>query len=264
MLGYLGEPARLGALVDDPPHSLEKQSYAAKHMDGAVVNADGWGFGWYVAGDAAACVYRATQPIWGDVNKGHLGRAIRSDCILAAVRSATDPLSLSHANTQPFANGPLLFLHNGYIRDFSSKVMRRLRLSLSDEQYASLQGNTDSEHLFAVFVDEYARLASQPADERLLGAVRSTLRRTTTLAVEAETKALLSVLVSDGNCIVAARSATGADPPSLYVLQGPSPLAAGTLVASEPLDDDDGWYALTPGRAVVVTRQEAPREVTLR
>ncbi len=165
MLGYLGEPIALRALIDAPPHSLEKQSYLAREMQGATVNADGWGASWYLDGDPEACVYRCTLPIWADVNREHLGRAIRSRCLLAAVRSATDPLGLSHANTQPFAAGSLSFVHNGYVRDFDRAIARPLRSSLSDEQYARLRGSTDSEHVFAVLLDEYAAV-----DRRARGA----------------------------------------------------------------------------------------------
>jgi predicted glutamine amidotransferase len=108
------------------------------------------------------------------------------------------------------------------------------------------------------------RLTKEAGSDPLLGAVRATLRRVETLAVEAEARALLTLLVSDGSSLIAARAATSDDPPTLYVLPGPTRLAPGTVVASEPLDDDDGWYAITPGRAVVISRGMAAREVTLR
>jgi len=46
MLGYLGAPAALGELVEEPPHSLVVQSWAARELVGAVVSADGWGASW--------------------------------------------------------------------------------------------------------------------------------------------------------------------------------------------------------------------------
>ena len=259
MLGYLGAPAALGELVEEPPHSLVVQSWAARELVGAVVSADGWGASWYLDGASEALAYRSVFPIWADVNRRALCRTVRSSCVLAAVRSATDPLSVSPANTQPFCHGSLSFVHNGYIDGFSTTVLRRLRSELSDEQYARIQGNTDSEHLFALVLDEHARGAAQSPAERLSDAVRRALLRARALAVEAEKKALFSVVVADGNALFAARLATGAEPPSLYA----RPLELGALVASERLDDDPGWTPLAPDSALLVERGLAPRRVAL-
>ena len=61
-LAYVGPPTTLAALLLDPPHGLLHQSYAPRDMRcDAVVNADGFGAGWYpppavrdVAGAGAA------------------------------------------------------------------------------------------------------------------------------------------------------------------------------------------------------------------
>lgn len=262
MLGYLGEPVLLRALVDDPPHSLEKQSYLAREMEGAVVNADGWGASWYLDGDAEACVYRSTSPIWADVNRAPLGRTIRARCLLAAVRSATDPLGVSHANTQPFAAGSVAFVHNGFIRDFDRRVARRLRDTLSDEQYARMRGHTDSEHLFALVMDEYAA-SNASGPERLAGAVARALARVRALSRESGVAGLFTVVAADGHALVGARLAEAAAPPTLYLDAGPARVAPGAILASEPLDDSATWTALAPGRLVVVTRDAPPREAEL-
>jgi glutamine amidotransferase len=260
MLGYLGRTATLASLVEAPPHSLERQSYEPK-LQSALVNADGWGAGWYLDGDPEPCLYRSTAPIWADVNRGHICRAARSGCMLAAVRSSTDPLSLSLANTQPFAAGRVAFLHNGFISAFDRKVARRLRESLGDESHERLRGNTDSEHVFAVLLDEYARF--DPAPTRLADAVRGALSRVTELARQADTQALLTLLVSDGEQLVAARSSLGAEAPSLFLSAGPSPLAPGVVIASEPLDDSTAWTEVPTDTLLVVERGSPPRRVAL-
>ena len=67
MLGYLGRARALSTLLDDPPHSLLVQSYKAKELEGAVVNADGWGAAWYAAEELGAehlaVVYAEYPPI---------------------------------------------------------------------------------------------------------------------------------------------------------------------------------------------------------
>lgn len=262
MVGYLGDSIGLARLVEEPPHSLERQSYAARELDGAVVNADGWGVAFYLQGDPAPCVYRSTLPIWADANRAQLCRAVRSWCLLAAVRSATDPLSISQANTQPFGAGPLAFLHNGYFGGFSPALARRLRRDLSDDAYVQIRGTTDSEHLFAALLDEYTRAAAAPAAERLWQAVERTLARIRALTAELGSPALLSLVVSDGTSLVGVRTAVGARPPSLYVLHRDGGERS-TVVASEPLDDDGGWQRLAEHHALRVHLGEEPEVVAL-
>jgi glutamine amidotransferase len=263
MLGYLGDAVPLATLIDAPPHSLTRQSWAARELDGATVSADGWGASWYLDGQSDPCVYRSVTPIWADVNREALGRTVRSSCLLAAVRSATDPLSVSHANTQPFFFGKLSFLHNGYIERFAPSLLRRLRAELSDEQYCRVQGNTDSEHLFAVLADAYARETMRGGNERLLFAVRTAINHTRELARDARVKALLTLIVTDGSVLIAARYGVGAEPPTLYVRAGSSSIAPGSIIASEPLAEESEWRSITPGTALVVASGEALREVEL-
>jgi glutamine amidotransferase len=258
ILGYAGAPIEARDLIDRPAHSLERQSWAARELNDAVVSADGWGFGFYLDGDPEACLYRSILPIWGDVNRTHLGRAIRSRCILASVRSATNPLSISHANTPPFAAGPLLFVHNGYIEHFAPRVLRKLRSSLSDERYGQLSGETDSEHVFALIADAYSVQTKEPGDSRLSDAVRAAVATVAKLARDAESSALLTLIVSDGSELVALRSSVGKEPPSLYVRM-PSSEFHGYVFASEPLDGADSWQRVVPEQMLIAKGTELRR-----
>jgi glutamine amidotransferase len=68
MVAYLGESeVTLSSVVLEPEHSLLVQSYAPKEMMSGVVNADGFGVGWYVpwsGGEPA--LYRSDGPLWSD------------------------------------------------------------------------------------------------------------------------------------------------------------------------------------------------------
>jgi predicted glutamine amidotransferase len=44
-------------------------------------------------------------------------------------------------------------MHNGYIENFRSTLMRQIRDTLRDEYYAAIGGSTDSEHVFALFLN---------------------------------------------------------------------------------------------------------------
>ena len=251
MLGYWGESLAANQLLEFPEHSLEKQSYAPKLLKEAVVNADGWGLGWYIDGETAPCLYRSTLPIWADVNRAHLGRAIRSRVLLAAVRSATDSLSVSHANTQPFSSNRLVFLHNGFIHRFKHTIMRNLREVLDDSHYTSLCGTTDSEHVLALISQNYDRHLAARERLPLLEAVRAALVQVRELVSSTKTVALLCIIVSDGASMVAVRQAYHAEPPSLYWRRHSG--GAGAIVASEPLDALPLWQEMRPGEAIITT-----------
>jgi len=249
MVAYLGPSLPISTWLDAAPHSLERQSYAARELTSATVCADGWGFGFYTDTGPIVYRYRSTLPIWADVNRTELGAAISTRGFLAAVRSATDPLSVSAANTQPFTSGKLCFLHNGFIRDFSRKLLRTLRRDLSDRSYAEIQGSSDSEHVFALFRDEYDQAAASDPG-RLMQATRSTLTKLRALATEAQCEALFTLIVSDGETLIATRSAVTGSAPSLYFLSGKESPFEGHVIASEPINEQPGWKPV-PDESIV-------------
>src|SRR3954453_13458498 len=106
---YLGEDQiPLSSLVLNPEHSLLVQSYAPKEMMSGVVNADGFGVGWYVAEDYEPAVYRSNAPLWSDRSFAGIAPKIRSRTVFAAVRSATPGLPVEESGVPPFSSGPFM------------------------------------------------------------------------------------------------------------------------------------------------------------
>ena len=141
MVGYLGGPeASLSSVVLEREHSLLVQSYAPKEMMSDVVNADGFGVGWYVQDDEEPAVYRSNGSLWSDRTFAGIAPKIRARTIFAAVRSATSGLPAEESGVPPFSSGPFMFMHNGAIEDFRRRAMRPLRDALSDEAYSGLLG----------------------------------------------------------------------------------------------------------------------------
>jgi glutamine amidotransferase len=166
--------------------------------------------------------------------------------MLAAVRSATDPLSVSAANTQPFRFRELLFAHNGFIERFDSTLRRPMRERLSDSAYDCVTGTTDSEHLFALLVENRLR---ESAPGALARAVRAAVKEARALSDLHARRGLFTVLAADGTDLVAARAAVGDEAPTLYYR-----VDGAACIASEPLDDRPGWTLLGSGSMLVARR----------
>lgn len=249
--GYLGRPLTLQALVCDPPHGLAHQSWAAQEMVSATVNADGWGAAWLdEAGRPAG--YRQILPIWADVNLEALARSLRSPAWLANVRSATAGLGTDYANTQPFHDDELLFTHNGFIDRFAHTLRARLRAELAPEIEISINGNTDSEYLFALIRQQTGTLAQRV--RAALALVRGWLADTPNV------RALLNVIVSDGRQIVATRDALNGDAPSLYFH---ADWQGGVAIGSEAFDNQPGWTGVESGEMIIAEAGQPPARETL-
>lgn len=239
LAAYIGEPLFLEELIAKPRHSLMRQSLRAEGAK-AVTNGDGFGIGWYGDRDEPG-VYREVMPAWSDDNLLALSQALRSRLFFAHVRATTCG-GISRQNCHPFRHGRHLFMHNGQIGGYGS-LRRTLESWLPDELYAARRGATDSELLFLLAM---ARIADGvPA----AGAVLSVLDDTMALMRERGVAAPLrfAATLADGETLFAFRIASDDSPPTLYLRH----CAGGTIVASEPLcDDEPGWQALPAGAVV--------------
>jgi len=242
LLGYLGAPISLEKLLYQPEHSLIVQSYQPKEMTAGLLNADGFGVGWYdERRGQEPFLSKTILPIWSDINLPYLSRYAESGCFLGYVRSATPPLAVDLTNCQPFSHQQLLFIHNGFINHFRTSLYRPIRNLLSDESYQFIHGTTDSEHIFALllnFLQQSPRLS-------LAEALKATLLTLTHLAKAQHTYFSANIIVSDGQHLVASRYANRQPIPSLYWLGSTGELAPGVIVASEPLFDGP-WQACPP------------------
>lgn len=233
-LAYLGPPVSLSALLTDPPHSLLHQAWAPRDMRrGGTINADGFGVGWYLAGQPEPVRYRSGKPIWADENFRRLVAGTSSGAVLAAVRSATVGMPVVETAAAPFTDGPWLFSHNGVVTGWPESVVPAAgRLPVPD--LLTMDAPTDAALLWAL-VRRRLRDGVPPAQ-----AVSATVTEVARLAPGSR----LNLLLTDGRVIVA--SAVGH---ALSVRQSP----AAVLVSSEPLDDNADWRAVPEGNLVVAT-----------
>src|SRR4029077_7252640 len=112
-LGWLGQDLSVSSLVLDPPHGLRVQSYAPRRQKYGLMNADGWGVGFFDG--AVPRRWRSAAPLWGDTSFDSVAPALRSHCVVAAVRSATVGMPIEVSATAPFTDGHWLLSHNGVV-----------------------------------------------------------------------------------------------------------------------------------------------------
>ena len=216
LLGYLGASVQLDRLLEKPEHSLIVQSYQPREMTAGLLNADGFGLGWYhPQKQAHPYTYKNVLPIWSDINLPQLSRYIESNCVLGYVRSATPGLSVDLLNCQPFTQENLLFIHNGYIDNFRQTLYRPIRNSLKDGIYQAIHGTTDSEHIFALILNQWQ---IQP-DISLKEAVTNALKQLDKLAISYNANFSANIILGNGKEMVACRYSNRQSSPTLYYTQ---------------------------------------------
>jgi glutamine amidotransferase len=258
-LAYFGNPIRPRTLLYDTPHGLVEQSRRDRLASG-YPNADGFGLGWYDDDGSEPGLYRNTQPAWADRNLIDLAGHIRSPLFLGHVRAATGT-PVEQTNCHPFRHGHWLFQHNGFI-DQHLELRRELILAVDPSLFAAIDGTTDSQLMF--FLALTFGLEGDPlgALERMAGFVEATGRK------HGVAEPLqMTVAVSDGERLYAARYASGPVVNSLFVSEDAKSIRAlypdderfamfsdeARVIVSEPLTDLPGvWREVPAGSALIV------------
>ena len=269
---YLGPSIRLSSLLIDPSHSLIRQSAHSRERE-EPLNGDGFGVGWYATHfKVEPAVFRSITPAWNNRNLQNLTRVVASECIMAHVRAASQYSGVNEANCHPFRFRQYLFMHNGDIGNFE-KVRRRLLDSVCDEAFGNVYGSTDSEHFFAVFIDELLQLDERVEQgERLSTALHRAIHRVVDIVNRhgGGMHSYINVAIADGDHAVVARFTDdpARAPESLYYFKGDlyphadeerSPSSAGpVIVSSERLTGSEEWEAIPPNHIVVLRRTQAP------
>jgi len=213
---WLGEPRTLASLVLDPPFGLLRQSYAPRRQARGLLNADGWGVGFYPDGSQTPARWRSARPLWGDQSFASVAPTLRSTTVLAAVRSATVGMPIEESAAAPFADGRWLLSHNGRVSRAALPADSAAESTCDSAQLAA--------HVFARGADNVA------------GTIVDLARL--------DPAAILNVLLTDGSRIL---GVTWGD--SLCYRSLPD----GVAVASEPWDDDPHWIDIPDRHLIDVT-----------
>ena len=119
-----------------------------------------------------------------------------------------------------------MFAHNGFVEGYRTGVREQLHAGLSPRRARGLQGDADSEVLFALVLD---RLDEGDSPGEALIEVITTL---------APTGGKYNFVLTDGRQLIASRWGN-----SLH-LRRDHPAPGSVIVASEPYDDGPGWQAV--------------------
>lgn len=249
---YLGPEIPLSALLTQPEHSLLLQSWQPRELKYAKLNADGYGYAWF-DDTGKPLRYVFSEPMWADPNLHELAAGLRSDLWLAFIRSATEGFGNHSANTQPFRDEQLVFLHNGYLEHFNQALRTRMLQHLPHEFVAGIQGNTDSEYLFALIRWLRHQRPEAPLPD-LLRLCLDWIGEST-----GEHKALLNMALSDGSMVAVCRHAFNDDAPSLYFSTDDEHYPPGAqVVASEPLYTSEFWHQVPESHMLCLNRDTPP------
>lgn len=292
----------LSKLILEPQHSVLRQSYDCRLREVCTIftiifstllvlanyllnfvnqdprrphNADGFGVGYYTHPSLGPepCIFTSTIPAWNCVNLERLASKTTSSLIFAHVRATTEGV-LSSSNCHPFRRGSLMWMHNGNIGGWEF-VKQALAFSVERKWFNGVEGSTDSEWAFALFLDVMMKNGHDPDGEVpdggfghvvLRKAMLQTIKRINKLIADIpekgrlDTRSLLNFAVADGHTVVCTRYVSSAtdEAASLYFSSGTSWKEEGrkgnykmerrdkgadiVLVASEPLTFERGKF----------------------
>lgn len=275
-VAYQGHSVLIADLLYRPKHSLVRQSTQSELLS-QTFNADGFGVGFYTPGEPTPCVVRSTAPAWSNRSLESLSRRLSSSHVFAHIRAASAGLPVQITNCHPFWSGRFMFMHNGAIEGFR-RLKRRLQSELSDAAWELIEGSTDSEHAFALLIDELGGAEAEPTTAELRAGLVRMLGRIADLARKAGLPGAMAMnlAVTDGRSTVASRFARAIDKPaaSLYYSAGSRYVFAGddgdmlpaegsafgaAIVASEPLTRrPEDWIPVPENHTIALGPNCAP------
>jgi len=221
-------------------------------------------------------IYTSIAPAWNDDNLFQISEKVRSSCIFAHVRAASLGSPVTQVNTHPFAAHRYIFMHNGYLASFE-KMRKTIIALIDDEVYRFIQGTSDSEHCFGLFLTELLKdgpLQGKATPVQMQSAMNRTLRLLEAICAKHAVAegSMLNFCVSDGDTVIATKHVIGAGPAaSLYFscgsgweavkgVRGQYRMARHdrreevVIVASEKLTDEaEDWINIPRNHMVVIT-----------
>lgn len=279
-VAYIGTPIIIDELLIKPENSLVNQSYDAEEMS-QTLNGDGFGLGWYAREIRRyPGLFRSISPAWHNQNLLYNASLIRTDCLFAHVRAASEG-GITEYNCHPFHYEEYLMMHNGGIDHFPL-IKRRLLSLLSDDLFLWIKGQTDSEHIFALLMQYLREIRAERrrplTSEEVADAFSQTFRAIDELKETAgigQEPSAYNMMITDGERIFGTRYSSHSDrgTPTLYYATGSRyachdgvsrMIPAGdsdhnaVLIVSEKLtNEQDDWIPIPENHFIAVEKDLA-------
>ncbi|CCG25120.1 Dug3 protein [Candida orthopsilosis Co 90-125] len=270
----------LSDLLTKPAHSIINQSFDSRlRLDMRnPINGDGFGVGYYTEHNEP-CIFKAITPAWNNVNLNNLSQCTESELVFAHVRASTQGV-LSETNCHPFSYGKLMFMHNGGISCFNL-IKKKLINHLDDKYFLYIQGSTDSECCFALFLDTLNKMGYDPSSRDtkfshtiLKKAILETIELIKNWQTEVTSEpSLLNFAATDGESIVVSRYITSKTDeaaslhfstgskffeyqPGLFKMERLNRSQDVIFVSSEPLTFERGdWLCVPTNTLITITNK---------
>lgn len=210
-IAYLGKPIFADELLIKPKNSLMKQSYHALETE-MTVNGDGFGIGWYNHfRRKEPALFRSIRPAWNDENLSYNASMIKTNCLLAHIRAATQG-GVSIENSHPFQFKEFLMMQNGGIKEFN-KIKRKMIDRLDDETFEWINGQTDTQYIFALFLTLAGELKDKKGTlsfDDLSNCMSQTFSEIEAMKKESgiEAPSLYNLVLTNGKSLIATRYST--------------------------------------------------------
>lgn len=256
LVAYLGQNILLEDVLVKPINSIVMQSLRARESS-IPTNGDGFGLGWYAPDiSPAPALFTSIAPAWNDRNLLNLTAKIQAPAFFAHVRAASAG-GVTQYNCHPFAYGNWMLMHNGGIHKFSS-IKRYIRRLLDDDIYDWIKGETDSEHLFALFLQ-----LAKGRDLEQLSVVADVLQETFVIIeqlLQTHHQSGIShynICLTDGHRLLASRYCTDESviPETLHYTES-NPFKDGArncvLISSEKLTDTEAEWQTVPAHHLIL------------
>jgi len=200
---------RLFVYVGNEPERIKCALYPANEalVTDIRENPDGWGLGFFQGGEVLLHRQPKAQP--GQVDFYSRLRELRTDVVVGHVREATVGKAQKLENTHPFRFRSWLFAHSGTVASFEA-VKGELLESVPDFLRRNIRGNTDSEHLFHLFL-AFLHDGGKLEDPNITTDEASAAMRATVAFIErlshgaGGSKSELNLVVTNGRILLAVR-----------------------------------------------------------
>jgi predicted glutamine amidotransferase len=254
LAAYIWETILLEDIIIKPKHSIIDQSKHSTQREDPL-NGDGFWIAWYKSDiQSKPAVFKEITPAWNNKNLKSLCSVTSTQACLIHIRDATGETPVIFPNCHPFIYQDISLVHNGHIPQFS-KIKRSIINMLDEKFFLLIQWNTDSEHFFVLFLQNYFN-NPQNNIQNVAIALKKTIHDIEVLLKKYNiiNDLMLNIVISNWEYLIGSRFHSkwilGIN--SLYYKKE----SQNILLSSEPLDDNNLWEEIPENTIIIANKNK--------